>query len=272
MYQILGAINGTGTDGEQYKKNFENSHVKKISESGKFNSSYYARGPLWHGESTQSRANLAAMQVKTQYEFQMRMHKISEEHKTDKGSTLYNPKPIIYLTGYSRGAAAVIDVCNQLKSADIPVYCLMLFDAVDRSSLSNVDVIPDNVKFAFHARRDPKAQSRESFSNCGTRAAPGVTYKEKYFFCTHGGVGGTPWTKETAGSGEYIFEIPEEAKYSTPIAYGISPVIGSAARYIVKVHGDTKVTVEQDGKGSDESWNWMQESLNSVNHIAPFIG
>lgn len=300
MHQILGAIDGTGVfDGDDYEKDFANSHVKKISNLGIFDTKHYIRGPYSIGITTQARANLMAMWIMQQYALQKTLRAATKVANAFRKDDEKEDNPIVYLTGYSRGGAAVINVCHQLKTWGIPVHCLMLFDAVDRSPMGNTDVIPSNVKYAFHARRDPKARSRESFSNCGLRADPGVIYKEKYVFATHGGVGGTPWAKEHAGPGRYINELDEEtqgaitssfsnggnifgraaAAAAGPLSPIISPIAGRAgeqygknkAAELIQTHGNTQVTVEQDKAGSSESWRWMKTNLSVTNHFAPFM-
>src|SRR5205823_7458079 len=56
--------------------------------------------------------------------------------------------------------------------------------------------IPDNVGYVHHVIRDPLSSSRESFGNDGMTYHPGKTvYPQAYtFMCTHGGMGGCPWT------------------------------------------------------------------------------
>jgi hypothetical protein len=102
----------------------------------------------------------------------------------------------IHLAGYSRGGAAVLMVCNELQKADIKIEALLLYDAEDRSRVTGVELVPDNVRYAMHAMRHPDTDSRPEFGNCGT----GVQDKKKTtwvvnrsFRCTHGGMGGVPW-------------------------------------------------------------------------------
>ena len=101
----------------------------------------------------------------------------------------------VLLVGYSRGAAGVVSVATKLAKADIQVKALMLFDCVDRHVVIDAEVIPRNVDDVFHVIRDPRSRSRESFSNDGLLYYPDSTnYRLVSYNCTHGGMGGMPWT------------------------------------------------------------------------------
>lgn len=102
---------------------------------------------------------------------------------------------VIHLAGYSRGGAVAIEVARRVRQefpgARIPV--MALFDAVDRErEFSDLTMLPGNVDFAFHARRDPVVQSREYFGNCGTMAEAPCKLESLTFVTTHGGMGGVP--------------------------------------------------------------------------------
>lgn len=102
----------------------------------------------------------------------------------------------IYLCGYSRGAAIVINVAAILDDLGHRVKAMFLFDAVDRSfEIGRCDEIPKNVAVAYHAMRDRSTGSRTSFGHCGTRAVAPAKLHAKHFFTTHAGIGGTPWGK-----------------------------------------------------------------------------
>jgi hypothetical protein len=101
----------------------------------------------------------------------------------------------IHLAGYSRGGAIAIEVARRIRlefpEARIPV--MALFDAVDRErEFADLTIIPGNVDFAFHARRDQIVHSRDYFSNCGTMAEPPCKLESLTFVTTHGGMGGVP--------------------------------------------------------------------------------
>src|SRR5436190_18235527 len=83
--------------------------------------------------------------------------------------------PKIFMTGYSRGAAIVINTAALLNFIPMPdgklarVEALFLFDAVNRSfDLDTTTYIPASVRWCYHAMRDDKARSRNSFGHCGT--------------------------------------------------------------------------------------------------------
>src|SRR5437667_5091038 len=62
----------------------------------------------------------------------------------------------IFMTGFSRGAATLINVAALLKKQrkDIEIQAMFLFDAVDRSAeLCMTSDIPSNVKSCYHAIR-----------------------------------------------------------------------------------------------------------------------
>ncbi len=118
----------------------------------------------------------------------------------------------VFLAGYSRGAAGVIELAWYLKKAGFSVDCLLLYDAVDRSivlgGMKCDTPIADTVKEAYHAVRDPQAHSRESFGNCGkTMESRGATqFKSQYFFGSHGAIGGVPWPMNGKKPTDYVDE------------------------------------------------------------------
>ncbi len=99
----------------------------------------------------------------------------------------------LYMTGYSRGGAIVIDVARRLNRCGVQVEAIFLFDAVSRNPALDADEIPSNVGYCYHAMRDFATSSRETFGNAGTTAASGVFFKHRHFMTTHGGMGGAPW-------------------------------------------------------------------------------
>ena len=67
----------------------------------------------------------------------------------------------VFLAGYSRGGAAVIEVAKWLKSRYIPVECLILFDPVDQTPQlgtpwQNTRIV-DTVKTVIYAKRSKAA-------------------------------------------------------------------------------------------------------------------
>lgn len=237
---IYFGVDGTGpSDDDEYIAAFAQSHVQRIWKEWHTPTAGYIRGPSLTGSETKGLMEKGFVWINEK----LKLNPIPE------GSKRQNR---IFLSGYSRGGAAVIALAHKLKDAGIDVHALLLFDAVDRSSLSNTEKIPANVSACYHARRDPKAGSRESFGNCGTKWEATVAYTEKYFYCTHGGVGGTPW-KENGKSGK-IEEMSNAQKAGAII---ISPI----STPIWNEHDFTNVTVEQDKAGSEASWKWMSQNL-----------
>lgn len=240
---IFFGVDGTGPDDNKtYKTDFANSHVRRLWKEWHTPYAAYLRGPRWHGNGTPTKTKQGVEWVTQQWETLTKL--------ADK-STPLSKKPVrIFLSGYSRGGAAVIELGYELNKKGIPVHCMMLFDAVDRSPLENVDTISANVKMVYHAMRDPAAGSREIFGNCGKQhPAKGIPVIEK-FFCTHGGVGGCPW-EENGKSGK-IEELSMKAKI------GAVAAVGKPAADAMDF---TNVTVAQDKAGAVASWNWMQKKL-----------
>ncbi len=196
---IFAGIDGTSAEEETYQETFKNSFVNRLyrSEVVKFDDAFYNRGPYVAGTDTRGFAQLA-------------FNWIVNKWMTGKVDA-------IFLGGYSRGAAALIEVTQWLKPLGIPVECLISFDAVDRSisiPLPNLPGLPDeigggvggifensriasNVKQTIHPMRDIiRGRSRVTFQRCGQKQDnPTMPHYKNYFFATHGGVGGTPWLK-----------------------------------------------------------------------------
>src|SRR5690606_15633874 len=133
----------------------------------------YQRGPSDSGIETSSLARAASEFVK--------------RHHREATRTTAEARISVFLAGYSRGAAAVIEAAHQLRDANIDIECLLLCDAVERTVGNNFTTIPGNVVRCFHAVRDPMAMSRRWMGNCGrTLDDPGATrYIERIFHCTH---------------------------------------------------------------------------------------
>lgn len=187
---IFGGVDGTSIEtDEEYEKTFLNSNVHTLYRTWSHGPAEYKRGP----NALDTRADIST-------EHQARM--IRDFVVSKWGPYIRGPVhgKAVFLAGYSRGAAAVIEVCKWLKDYAIPVECLVLFDPVDRSlgvgGIFNNTPITDNVRNVIHIVRDPRAESRESFGNCGTRredwsktkGAPPVA-----FLGTHAAMGYTLW-------------------------------------------------------------------------------
>lgn len=220
-------IDGTGTsDDREYARNFQNSHVHRLSDQWRGGRSHYARGPTIEGFATMRLATWAA--------------RTAEETATALQRNTTAPLSDmlrVYIAGYSRGGAAAIKAADLLRGR-LDVHCLLLFDAVDRSVLTQgVDTIPTNVAFCFHAMRDPAALSRVSFSNCGTEADRRRTHFEtRQFMATHGAMGGVPASSTYNG-------LATETPSPVPL---------------------TRVPADQLERASAVVWSWMQNGLNTA--------
>ena len=101
----------------------------------------------------------------------------------------------IFLVGWSRGAAACIQVAHDLKrGGNHKIDAMFLFDAVDRDTSTNSDLnfIPDSVTNVYHAiATDKNWFWRNVFLTCGKTAAAGVNLVKKEFNVSHGAIAGT---------------------------------------------------------------------------------
>ena len=184
---IYAGVDGTSTLNEEaYKESYRNSFVNRLSrnELVHFSDAFYHRGPFLPGLETAADAQMAFTWVVTRW-------------KAGQAKA-------IFLAGHSRGAAAVIEVASWLKPMGIPVECLILFDAVDKSTpgpgggvggIFKNTKIADNVRQTIHPMRNADATgSRKTFGSCGQRAEnPRMPFYRQMFFATHSSVGGVPW-------------------------------------------------------------------------------
>jgi len=186
----------------------------------------------------------------------------------------------IFLTGYSRGGAIAIAAAALLASAGIQVDALFLFDAVDRSwEIGSTAVIPDNVRYAYHAVRMDSTSSRETFDHCGLGMRGPGEFLKREFYTTHGGMGGVPWgergfTDQVQRAANALKPCAPEISYRLPNGQ-VTPmprngplaleaqrdrIIG--AGYISEggIDGSTKVTMAEERRGMEEvrSWMWWQ--------------
>jgi hypothetical protein len=221
---ILGAVDGTGVwNNADYARTFEFSHISTLYKDWTDGPAFYERGPVTADNKYDNYTVIAAKRI-----FNWVVQSWNEGEKA------------VFLAGYSRGGAAVIEVAKWLKERNIPVECLVLLDPVDRSGQVGLPwrntPIAENVKLVIYAQRDYAMKSRESFGNCGTVWNPQTTdRKYKTFRCTHGGVGGVPWILPTVG---FIDEGPPDFK--------------------------THVTPTMDVLGSVESWGWMYNHFSAA--------
>ncbi len=181
---MLILIDGTGDwDDPTYERDFENSFLNRLRRNYTGSVRYW-RGPwLVDVNSAETRGEVLS-------------------YLRSLGSAIHQ----VIIAGYSRGGAIAISVANYLHEHNLnppalnnigtfQIPLLLLFDAVNRSStLENTEYIPPIVQNCLHAKRDPRVLSRWYFGNCASNPDPAVNYRETQFFCTHAGMGGTPWT------------------------------------------------------------------------------
>ena len=135
----MAIIDGTGPSEDlEYGESMRHSFCSQMGDALiSQNRGEYWRGPSWHGLEVESSANKA-------YNYLLKVH-----HE--------NPKLRLMLAGYSRGGSAAIMVAELLEKKNIEVDALFLFDAVARHKEPGGEVIPKNVLYSRHARRDLKA-------------------------------------------------------------------------------------------------------------------
>jgi hypothetical protein len=95
----------------------------------------------------------------------------------------------IVLIGHSRGGLAVT-VLARMLSPLVKVYFMGLYDSVDRENcLDGMNV--ENVKYVAHARRHPDVGSRLYFGNTSLKYVGVTEHEERFFYTSHGGIGGS---------------------------------------------------------------------------------
>ncbi len=246
---IMTGIDGTGTpDNTKYALEFKVSNVNRAVRGWRDGPATYLRGPTDLGLETKALAATAFNIVHLQ-------RCLAGAQKTG-----------VFLTGYSRGAAAAIEACWMLHERSIEVDCLLLFDAVDRThTLSErVDCIPPNVRACYHAIRDPAALSREWMGNCGRKVRGQTTYQEQSFFCTHGAVGGTPWNKPGRTGGGFIEEdVGVRGRYQ--VQGSVAGNVASALAHLVLESSvvRTKMTPLMDNRAAWRVWCWAEKALKT---------
>jgi hypothetical protein len=95
----------------------------------------------------------------------------------------------IVLIGHSRGGLVTTAIARMLSPV-IKVYFMGLYDSVDREGcLDGMDVV--NVKIVAHARRNPEVKSRSIFKNTSLNYSGVEQKEERFFYTSHGGMGGS---------------------------------------------------------------------------------
>jgi thioesterase domain-containing protein len=99
----------------------------------------------------------------------------------------------IALIGWSRGAAACIQVAHNMNRGGKKIDAMFLFDAVDQDTSTDSDLgfIPASCVNVYHAIATKKSwMDRQLFPTCGKRAANGVNLVAREFLTSHGGIAG----------------------------------------------------------------------------------
>lgn len=236
---ILLCIDGTGDSSDSvYNRTMAHSHVRKIWYHSPLDdtSKRYMRGPTLLGLEMDSIVARGYSFVHDRYR--------ELDPGRDRALDLEAWRPRVLLAGYSRGAAAIVDLARQLyQYAEIDVAAMVLFDCVDRAIDLESENIPANVRWLIHAMRDDAASSRESFGHSGVRItgptiqAPG---SPRRFFGTHGAIGGAYATTQ-----------------------------GSTAAYVDErgIDGMTNVSYARDRECADEVWAWVRPHLREQGFI-----
>jgi hypothetical protein len=180
-----------------------------------------------------------------------------------------NNEPIL-LTGYSRGAAGVVQIANMLKHQglgssnqlglpNVRVKAMLLFDCVDRHLGVDATLVPDNVENVLHVVRADATRSRGSFGHAAMK--PQSQLRTRYptpttFHCTHAGMGGVPWTVP-------VVQSPGQLTLGGRIPPRQGPAVGRRNDFIVESFPDgmivtTTVTYAQDAEVSAEVWKFVQ--------------
>ncbi|MBB3950963.1 hypothetical protein [Aureimonas jatrophae] len=247
---VYAGIDGTGPlDNASYRTQFARSFVSRLQRERSWGKSYYLRGPTMDGQETRQLSR-----------------QILREVEGDLHRTTARRVERVVVAGYSRGGAAAIRLCRELGRHGHAVDALLLFDAVDMSLTVAADLVPANVRTCFHARRDPASLSRSFWDNCGRGAedASRTRYVEHFFRCTHGGMGGVPWT--VADSDGVINEAATDRTLSGRIVRGAGlPGLPFAAlNEIHRYSSRTSVTLAQDRIVSAQVGAWMFGHLDRV--------
>jgi len=117
----------------------------------------------------------------------------------------------IFLIGWSRGAAACIQVALDLQRGNFQkkIDAMFLFDPVDQDGSTGdfLDTIPNNVVNCYRARAIKKEGIwGKVFPTCGNLYENGVNYVSRDFNTTHGGIAGTEGgTTGDDGAGNWMW-------------------------------------------------------------------
>lgn len=272
-------VDGSGPSGDaDYHHTFAHSFVRQIASHSTQAVSKWYRGPDMVGENQVPPADLVQVVL---------------AHFDARSADTMAPLEPVFLAGYSRGAATVVDVASRLEREGIEVQAMFLFDAVDRSAHLGDTALVRNTRHVYHARRNPEAESRLSFDNVATGVAGAGVYEEGFFMTTHGGMGGVPFgaaglllsTRE-----EYLDPRTDAARRSAirhesllveanDASGGVGAMIVSTASFAAEVIGGavtgdptdgiTNLTMDEEEAGSRLCARWMWRHLMWHGVLAP---
>lgn len=267
---MIACVDGTGTsDDAEYARVFHRSFVNRIYNRCTHPDRIYHRGPgsdlsdgvvgTWGGRHHVAPEFVAREIVEIYNRLTAQM---AAEANQERARQLGEHRKI-FLAGYSRGGAIVIETAAILCMRNIPVEAMFLFDAVNRSaSLQATQSIPCNVATCYHAMRNISASgSRESFGHAGRRAGTGVAFHKSHFLTTHGGMGGTPWrlTGLDASERDHLSYL----RYYRPTTYEERRTGMRRSHFINEGGSDgmTTVSLEQEIVGMHQVKHWMWPHL-----------
>jgi pimeloyl-ACP methyl ester carboxylesterase len=116
----------------------------------------------------------------------------------------------IFLVGWSRGAAACVQVALDLKRAGFNrnIEALFLFDPVDQDGSTGdfLNLVPSNVTNCYRARATDKGGINGIlFPTCANNHEAGVNYVTADFNTSHGGIAGTEGAAGDKGSKAWMW-------------------------------------------------------------------
>lgn len=95
----------------------------------------------------------------------------------------------VVLIGHSRGGLVVTALARMLSPL-VRVYFMGLYDSVDREGCLDGMTV-ENVRYVAHARRHPDVKSRTYFGNTSLKYVGVEQKEERFFYTSHGGIGGS---------------------------------------------------------------------------------
>lgn len=129
------------------------------------------------------------------------------------------------------------------------------------------------------ARRATLSFSRTSFNNCAVAWHHPTRCEIRYFWATHGGVGGVPWrVRPGQPSTDYISEGMSEL-FLTGTVYNLLDIDWERPRDYrgsledllsarQTIGNRTAVTYEEDRKGAHDVWQWIYPKLTAHGFLA----